>query len=106
SSWQARRSNASGTVENEGTYIRVDLTASISSLLNGSTQKNSMVITVFTRERGTTNWGSAKRTINSTLSYSGTFVLPASGSGTYLAADSYDILVTVTDKLDNSSVQK
>ncbi|AWN03350.1 minor tail protein [Microbacterium phage Count] len=105
-SWQARRSNASGTVENEGTYIRVDLTTSISSLLNGSTQKNSMVITVFTRERGTTNWGSAKRTINSTLSYSGTFVLPSSGGGTYLASDSYDILVTVTDKLDNSSVQK
>lgn len=105
-SWQARRSDASGTVENEGTYIRVDLTTSISSLLNGSTQKNSMVITVFTRERGTTNWGSAKRTINSTLSYSGTFVLPSSGGGTYLAADSYDILVTVTDKLDNSSVQK
>ena len=105
-SWQARRSNASGTVQNEGTYIRVDLTAAISSLLDGSTQKNSMVITVFTRERGTTDWGSAKLTINATLSYNGYFVIPSSGGGTYLAADSYDILVTIADKLDNSSVQK
>ena len=104
-SWQARRSNSAGTVQNEGTYIRIDVDTSVSSLLNGSTQKNSLTINVYTRNRGTTTWGAAKHTVTAALGYNASFVIPASGAGVYLVDDSYDVQLTVTDKLDMSVVE-
>jgi hypothetical protein len=100
----ARRAVSSGSVNDSGTYIRVDLTNSVSSLLVGGVQKNTLKIEVFVRARGTTAWGSAKNTINhSATSYSSSFLI--SGGGVYPIDDSFEVLVRVTDKFTNVSGQ-
>lgn len=97
-----RRSNASGTVMDNGTSLRVDLTAAVSSLMN-STQRNTMQIKVFTRALGTTSW-TARNTINhTTVSYNSNFVV--SGGANYPIDASFDVRVDVIDKFNTSSAQ-
>lgn len=97
-----RRSNASGTVMDNGTSLRIDLTAAVSSLMNG-TQRNTMQIKVFTRARGTTAW-TARNTINHTgVSYNSNFVV--SGGANYPIDGSFDVRVDVIDKFSTSQAQ-
>lgn len=97
-----RRSNASGTVMDNGTSLRIDLTAAVSSLMNG-TQRNTMQIKVFTRARGTTAW-TARNTINHTgVSYNSNFVV--SGGANYPIDGSFDVRVDVIDQFSTSQAQ-
>ena len=97
-----QRSSAAGAIDNNGTSLRVDLEAAVSSLIN-STQRNTMQIKVFTRPRGTTSWV-ARNTINhSTISYNSNFVV--SGGANYPIDDSFDVRVDIVDKFNTSSAQ-
>lgn len=92
---QVRRATSGGAVSNTGTYLRLDMTAAVQSLIVASVQKNAMTIVVKTRLAGGTSW-TTRNTITPGLTYN-TNVL-VSGGGVYLVTNSYDVLVEVSDK--------
>lgn len=93
--YQARRCNSIGTPIDDGTYLRVDLTAAIASLLNG-TQRNALTIRAFTRPRGTTAWTTRNVVTPGGLSYSSWFLV--SGGAVFSTTSSYDVRVQVQDR--------
>lgn len=99
---QVRRSNASGTVSDSGTSLRIDLTASVSSLVNG-TQRNTLTVRVFTRPVGGSVWTARNVISHSSLSYNTYFVV--SGGANYPIDDSFDVRIDVIDKFKTSSAQ-
>ncbi|WP_114589433.1 DUF859 family phage minor structural protein [Microbacterium arborescens] len=102
-SWQARRSNASGTPTDDGASIRVDLAAAVASLVNG-TQRNALTIRAFTRPVGGTTW-TARNVINhSALTYASSFVL--SGGAIFLPTMSFDVRIEVSDKFGTVRVME
>lgn len=96
SAYQARRSNASGVLQDDGAYLRVDLAATIASLLNG-TQRNALTIRAFTRPRGTTAW-TARNVITGALAYNSSFVV--SGGAIFGITTSWEVRVEVRDKFN------
>ncbi len=97
-----RRCTSGGTLDENGVYFRVDLTAAVSSLVNG-TERNSLQIKVLTRRRGTSTW-TARNVINhSSLTYNSNFVI--SGGGNYPIDDSFDVLVQVIDQFNTAQAQ-
>lgn len=99
---QVRRSNASGTVSDSGTSLRIDLTASVSSLVNG-TQRNTLTVRVFTRPVGGSVWTARNVISHSSLAYNTYFVV--SGGANYPIDDSFDVRIDVIDKFKTSSAQ-
>lgn len=95
--FQARRSTASGTVMDDGAYLRVDLTAAIASLING-TQRNALTIRAFTRPRGTGAWTARNVITPAGLTYSTSFVI--SGGGIFTTTASWDVRVQIHDKFN------
>lgn len=97
-----QRANASGVSSpTDGTYGRVNINGSITTIKSGSTELNGMTIRVYSRLKGATTWGSAKVTSSpSGLSYNN-YVL-ASG---YLVSNSYEFQVQLSDKLTTSVIQ-
>jgi len=93
SSINVRRANSVGGLVDDGTYLRVDLSATISSLIN-STQRNSMSIVVRSRPTGG-SWTN-RQTITAALSYSNWFLV--SGGGIYNDLTSWEVEVSVKDK--------
>lgn len=101
--YSAQRALSSGVVdEDQGTYVKVNISAAVQSLIVGGTQKNQMRIQVLSRVRGTTSW-----TLKSDVTYAvgtityNSFVL----INTYLLTTAYDIQITVTDDFRTSIVQ-
>lgn len=91
----AQRATAAGSPNGDGTYLRIDLEAAVSSLVNG-TQRNSIRVAVFTRQGGTTTW-IARNVINPAgLTHDAGFVV--SGGGIFDINRSYDVRVEVSDK--------
>ena len=91
-----RRAVAAGTPNDQGTYLRVDLNAAITSLMVASAQKNAQTVRVFTRQSGTSTWISRNVITPSGTSYSSNFVV--SGGGIFDATKSYDVRVEFADK--------
>ncbi|UVG35136.1 minor tail protein [Microbacterium phage Cece] len=93
---------ATHSQDENGQYIRVDMTAAVQSLLVGTTQKNSMQIRAYTKPRGApqTDWV-LRNTINhSALTYNSFFVI----SGLTVGVDqSVDVMVEIIDKLDKAT---
>lgn len=89
-----QRATSGGAPADNGTYLRVDLNAAVSSLVNG-TEKNALTITVQTREHGTGPW-TTRNTITPGLAHNGFFLV--SGGGIFDAAKSYDVRITAADK--------
>lgn len=92
--FQVRRANAAGAVLDGGTYLRLDLTAAVQSLLVGATQKNAMTIVAKTRLTGGA-W-TTRNTITPGLTYNTNVLI--GGGGVYLANTSYEVRVEITDK--------
>lgn len=93
--YQARRSNASGVLVDDGLYLRVDLNAAVASLIN-STQRNALTVRIFTRQNGTGPW-TARNVINpGGLTYNSNVVI--TGGGIFSATASWDVRVQVQDK--------
>lgn len=93
--YQARRCSSIGTPVDDGAFLRVDLTAAIASLVNG-TERNALTIRAFTRPRGTTIWTARNVITPGGLGYSSWFLV--SGGGVFLTTASYDVRVQVHDK--------
>lgn len=97
-----RRSNASGVVAEEGTYLRVDLKCAVQSIIN-STERNSLTIRVYTRPRGGTTWTPRNVIDHSALSYDDNFVV--SGGANYPIDESFDVRVEISDKFKTAAAQ-
>lgn len=101
-SWQVRRANSSGAVDEvAGTYLRMDLNAVVSSLIVSSTQKNAMTIQVRTRPTGGA-WTS-RNTITPGLTYNTNVLI--TGGGVYNLTNSYEVEITVSDKTGATSAK-
>lgn len=98
-----RRSDAAGVLDDEGTYLRVDLKAAVQSLLVSSTQKNSLTYRVSTRLRGDVGW-TVKRT--TTVTAPAVTVNTSFTISSYAIASSWEVLIEVYDKFTTLSTTK
>lgn len=101
-----QRSTPAGVVDTNGTSIRLDLTANVASLING-TQKNNIEVRVYTRMRGNSTWNSVLgpmtvgyTTSGGRLHFTG-MLLP---SGTYAITNAWEVRVDVSDDFATTSV--
>ncbi|WP_417556170.1 DUF859 family phage minor structural protein [Microbacterium sp.] len=94
-SMQVRRCNSAGTPQDDGQYLRVDLNATVSSLVNGS-EKNAITVRIFTRPNGGSVWTARNVIAPGGLAYN-TFVV-VTGGGVFLNTASWDVRVQVEDK--------
>lgn len=92
---QVRRADAAGTVSDIGTYLRLDLTAAVQSLIVAAAQKNASTIRVFTRLTGSATW-TARNVITPGLSYNSNVLI--SGGGIYTADQAYDVRIEISDR--------
>src|SRR5690606_26559552 len=97
SALNVRRANLSGTPAEEGTRIRVDLTAAVASLVVSGSQKNALTYKVFTRARGASSW-----VLKENTTVAGVTVAPPTYAliGTYPVDESHEVLVQVLDKFN------
>lgn len=93
-----QRALSSGTVDDSGTYLRVNLNATVSSLIN-TTQRNALNYRISTRVRGTTTW-----TVKATTTPGGIAFNSFVTVGTYSITTSYDVLVEVYDDFVTSAI--
>lgn len=93
--YQARRCSSIGALQDDGAYLRVDLSASIASLVNG-TQRNALTIRAFTRPRDGTVWTPRNVITQAGLTYGSWFLV--SGGAAFGATSSWDVRVQVHDK--------
>ena len=96
-----QRANAAGAPSpTDGTYARVNINTSITTIKNGSTEQNGMKLRVYSRLKGATTWTLQSTTTPSGLSYN-SYVLV----GGYPVDSSYEFQVQVADDLSTSLVQ-
>lgn len=95
----AQRALSGGAPNEEGTYIRVDINGSVSSLVN-TTQRNALTYKIWTRVRGTTDWGTVKKTVTPGGLTFNSFDLVS----TYPTTTAYDVKVDLVDDFATSSI--
>jgi hypothetical protein len=87
-----QRALAAGTPSEQGNYIRVNLKASVSSLVVGGVQKNLLVYKIYTRPRGGSGW-----TLKTTVNPGGTAFNSYGLIGTYEVTAAAEVRVEVLD---------
>lgn len=92
SSVKFERCNSDGTVNAIGTYVKVTLSASVSSLTVSSVQKNSLKYTIQSKQRGTSSYTTKVSQQLTTISYSGNNIV-----ATYSIDYAFDFNVLVND---------
>jgi hypothetical protein len=95
----ARRSDSVGVLENEGTFIRVDINAVVQSLIV-STQRNTLTYRVSTRLRGTVPF-----TVRTTVAPGGIAFNNFVVLSDFATTSSFDVLVEVFDKFNTGALQ-
>ncbi len=101
SAYAVERTDVGGTASPTGTYLKVSLTAVVTSLVV-STQKNTLTWRVKVRPRGdATAWSSISPVHSETAGSTGT--TDSVILGTYATGDSYDVRVEVEDALGSVS---
>lgn len=96
---KAQRCDSGGTPADGGTYLRVDLTAAVSSLVNG-TEKNAATIKIATRSSGDQPY-TDRQTITPGLAYDSFFVV--TGGGIFDTNKSWAVRITVADRFKTST---
>lgn len=91
SKFTVQRCNSSGTVTDDGTYLKIGTTYSFSSV----NSKNSATATVSYKKSTATAWVDG-----GSISNNGTITI---GANTIATASSYDVKITVTDKFNSTS---
>lgn len=91
------RCNSDGTANDLGTYVKVTSTGSVSSLLNGSTQKNNLTYKILSKARTTTTWTTKKTATIVNLSLSASDILSV-----YDVLSSFDFRLEITDKFNTT----
>lgn len=104
------RCNSSGTVTNDGTILKYSFTGAISSVKNGSTEKNSATFRIRWKLKTATSWGSNDYK-NISTNFSGTFsgTITTNQAGTavsFSASNSYDIQVQAIDAFETVSMDR
>lgn len=97
SSANVRRATSAGVVNENQSYLRVDLNATVKSLVN-STERNGMTIKI--RTRPTNGAWTNRNTITGALTYNNNFVV--SGGAVFPPTSSFDVEISVTDKVGQS----
>jgi len=95
-----QRALVSGTPDDDGTYIRVNINSSVQSLIN-STERNALVYKVWTRDRLT---GGAW-TLKSNVTPGGVTFNSYALINTYSVTQSWDVLVEILDDFGTSALQ-
>jgi hypothetical protein len=95
----AQRSTSGGVLDDdEGTYVRVDINASVQSLVV-STQRNQLRHKVSTRLRGTTTWTLKSNVLTGGITFNSNVVV-----GTVPTTESHEVLVEISDDFSTSAV--
>lgn len=94
------RSNSDSTNNETGVYAKITRSATVSSLVVGGTQKNTLTFTIKTKPRSSSTWTtnvSATTLPSGQLSMSG-----VSNIGTFPITTSYDVRFEVSDKFNTT----
>lgn len=94
-----RRALSNGTLNDEGTYIRVDINATVSSLIN-STERNTLTYKVYSRTRGSSVWDIINTTTPAGLTFN-SYVLISP----YSISTAYEVRVEVIDKFGTTAAE-
>jgi len=92
--WGVQRSLADGTPDDEGTYIRVDIDASASSLIVSAVQKNEITYRISTSPRDADTW-----TVKATVGAGAVVFDDHDEVGTYSVDDAFDVRLEIMDEL-------
>lgn len=92
------RADAAGAPDPEGDRIRLDIEASVASLIN-STQRNAIRYRVVSRLRGTTVYAEKVNVTPGGITFDGVIVV-----STYDLEESYDLIVEISDKFQTVAV--
>ena len=93
------RCNSDGTANTLGTYVKVLSNAAVTSLQNtSSAETNTLTYNIYTRARGTIDWGTAK--LSKTIS--GLTLAASDITSSYAAASSFDFRLDVIDKFNTT----
>jgi hypothetical protein len=96
----ANRATSAGVIDANGTFLRIDLNAAVSSLVSG-TQKNALTYTISTRVRGATTWTVKSNNIApGGLTFNSNVLL-----STYAVETAWEVKVDVKDKFSTATVQ-
>jgi hypothetical protein len=93
-----QRALSDGTVDENGTYIRLNLNAAVQSLLVSAVQKNALTYKISTSPAGANTW-----TVKATTTPGGITFNSHAEVGTYLVTASYDVKVEIYDKLSSAA---
>lgn len=93
-----RRSSAGGVLVDDGAYFRVDLNASVSSLIV-TTQRNAIRYRISSRERGQTTW-----TVQANITPGGIAFNSFRTVGPFSVTNAYDLLIEVYDDFLTSAI--
>lgn len=86
-----QRALSGGTVDDNGTYLRVNINAAVQSLMN-TTQRNAINYRVSTRLRGGTTWTQKAQAAPGGITFNSSVTV-----GTYSITQAYEVLVEVYD---------
>ena len=98
-----RRANSSNVVSDEGTYLRLDINAAAQSLMVSSSQKNTIIIKVYTKPYSSLDlpgsW-TLRNTINqgTSVTYNPANGVQIAGGGVYSIDQSFDVRIEISDK--------
>lgn len=98
--FEVLRSNSAGVAQDDGSYLKLVLSAAVQSLIVASTQKNAMTIVLKTKPKNGV-W-TTRNTITPGLTYNTSVLI--SGGATYPASTSYSVRVEITDKTGSTYI--
>lgn len=96
----AKRALVGGTLNDNGTYIRVDINAAVQSLVVSTVQKNTLIYKISTKAYGATVW-----TLKSTTTPGGVVFNSYALVSPYPIENSFDVLVEISDDFSTSAQQ-
>lgn len=92
---KAERCNSGGTLDSSGAYLKVTFSSAVSSLKNGTTEKNTATYKFYYKKSTASAWSTAE-----TLSSYANNLAVSNGTKVFAAdtASSYDVMIEVADK--------
>lgn len=97
---RVQRSQANGTLDDNGTHLKFTVIAAVSSLVVAGAQKNTLTYRVRTKQKGATVWSSSAPTAFGGVALSATFVV-----GTFSELLAWDARFEVSDLFATSAAQ-
>lgn len=94
-----QRALSTGVVNDQGTYIKLFLNASVSSLMGGGTQRNALKIQLFYRLRGASTWTAQAAAFPGGISYNSSALM----TGQFSVEQAFEIRVDISDDFMTST---